>query len=105
MMQPEPDTSTLPIAYCPGSLTHPFTTALAMQREEEPETPARLIETDILDQASGLEEGRYCVGLSFEEHASLALASTARPLPQSRRSSRGRAAGSPCGRWPARRRS
>ncbi|MDH4990695.1 LysR substrate-binding domain-containing protein [Aquamicrobium lusatiense] len=74
-IQPEADTAALPIACCPGSLVHPFSRVLAMQREEEPETPARLIDTGFLDQASGLEEGRYGVGLSLEEHASPALAS------------------------------
>lgn len=50
-----------------GAMTLPLAALLAKQREEEPETPLRLIETTMEDQLLGLEDGRYCLGFSLTQ--------------------------------------
>lgn len=57
----------LQIAVPTGALTLPLVALLARQREEEPETPLRLIETTLEDQLQGLEDRRYCLGFSLAQ--------------------------------------
>jgi len=61
-----PNPNSVRIATCPGALAYPFLGVLARQREAEPETQPRLIETGITDQIEGLAAGRYDIGLSLE---------------------------------------
>ncbi|MCI2810335.1 MULTISPECIES: LysR substrate-binding domain-containing protein [Alcaligenaceae] len=61
-MIPEP----LQIAVSSGALMPPLAALLAWQRAEEPETPVRLVETTVENQLRGVEDGRYCAGLSLD---------------------------------------
>jgi len=48
---------------------------LARHRAEEPETRLNLIEASFVDQAEGLNDGRYSVGFSLERGLGVAVAS------------------------------
>ncbi|MCW5706969.1 LysR family substrate-binding domain-containing protein [Shinella sp.] len=73
---PEPSDSTvLRIAACPGVFGPSFSRMLGRYRIEEPETAVRLIEASFVDQAEGLMDGRYSVGLSLERGLGVAVTS------------------------------
>lgn len=69
------DNTMLRIAACPGVFGPSFSHMLGRHRIEEPETPVRLIEASFVDQAEGLKDGRYSVGLSLERGLGVAVTS------------------------------